>query len=78
MIGVCHKGRRRCPDLLAMREEALREWTEAETLREVRACWGRLGGRTTLHRYGRGHFCGLARRRWGGTAPADLDRARGA
>jgi hypothetical protein len=60
---VCAKRQRRCAALLAIREEAFEEWTRAETLHEVRACWGRLGGRVTLHRYGRSHFAALARRR---------------
>jgi hypothetical protein len=60
---VCAKRQRRCPALLAIRDEALQEWTRAETFEEVRSCWSRLGGRTTLHRYGRGHFSELARRR---------------
>jgi hypothetical protein len=54
------KGQRRCPTLLAIREEAVAEWILAATLREVRVAWGRCGGRTTLHRYGRGHFAMLA------------------
>ncbi len=62
---MCAKGRRRCACLLEIREEAWTEWTGAETLHDVRACWGRLGGRTTLHRYGRCHFSLLARHRWG-------------
>lgn len=60
---MCRKYARRCPDLLEIRDEALREWTTAETLHDVRVAWGRLGGRVTLHRYGRGHFSELARRR---------------
>jgi hypothetical protein len=60
---MCAKGERRCPSLLEIREAALKEWTEAETLHDVLACWGRLGGRTTAHRYGRSHFSELARRR---------------
>jgi hypothetical protein len=58
---MCAKRQRRCPVLLAIREEALQEWTRAETLDQVRSCWGRLGGRTTLHRYGREHFAMLAK-----------------
>jgi hypothetical protein len=57
---MCAKHQRRCPALLQIREEALREWTRAETLEEVRIAWGRLG-RVTLHRYGRGHFSELAK-----------------
>jgi hypothetical protein len=57
------KRQRRCAVLLAIREEALIEWTRAETFEEVRSAWARLGGRTTLHRYGREHFSELARRR---------------
>jgi len=60
---VCQKYQRRCPCLLQLREEALEEWIVAETLHEVRAAWGRLGGRVTLHRYGRRHFAELARLR---------------
>jgi hypothetical protein len=60
---MCAKGERRCPCLLEIREEALKEWTKAETYHDVVVCWGRLGGRVTLHRYGRGHFSELARRR---------------
>jgi hypothetical protein len=58
---MCAKRRRRCAALLAIREEALQEWFVAETLHDVRACWGRLGGRTTLQRYGRDHFSELAK-----------------
>jgi hypothetical protein len=58
---MCAKRQRRCPALLEIRDEALREWTKAETLEDVRSCWGRLGGRTTLHRYGREHFSELAK-----------------
>ena len=60
---MCQKYQRRCPSLLQIRDEALEEWTRAETLHEVRVAWARLGGRVTLHRYGRGHFSELARRR---------------
>jgi len=58
---VCQKRQRRCPALLAIREEAFEEWAVAETFEEVRSCWSRLGGRTTLHRYGRSHFSELAK-----------------
>ena len=57
------KYQRRCAALLAIREESLEEWTRAETYSDVCRAWGRLGGRVTLHRYGRGHFSELARRR---------------
>ena len=60
---MCAKRQRRCPVLLAIREEAFDEWTRAETFEEVCRVWARLGGRTTLHRYGRDHFAALARRR---------------
>jgi hypothetical protein len=60
---MCQKRQRRCPALLAIREEALEEWIRAETLHDVRVAWGGLGGRVTLHRYGRQHFSELARRR---------------
>jgi hypothetical protein len=58
---MCAKRQRRCPALLAIREEALMEWARAETLEEARIAWGRLGGRVTLHRYGREHFSELAK-----------------
>jgi hypothetical protein len=60
---MCQKYERRCAVALQLREEALEEWIVAETLHEVRAAWGRLGGRVVLHRYGRSHFAALARRR---------------
>jgi hypothetical protein len=60
---VCQKRQRRCPALLGIREEALEEWTTAETYSAVCRAWGRLGGRTTLHRYGRQHFTELRSRR---------------
>jgi hypothetical protein len=60
---VCQKRQRRCAVALQLREEALEEWMRAETFEEVRSCWGRLGGRITLHRYGPQHFARLARRR---------------
>jgi hypothetical protein len=50
---MCAKRQRRCSALLAIREEVLMEWSRAETFEQVRSCWARLGGRTTLHRYGR-------------------------
>jgi hypothetical protein len=49
---------------LQIREEALEEWTRAETLEEVRVAWGRCGGRVTLHRRGSAWFRALALRRW--------------
>jgi hypothetical protein len=60
---MCAKRQRRCAVLLRIREEALEEWTRAETFEEVCRAWRRLGGRVTLHRYGRDHFSELARRR---------------
>jgi hypothetical protein len=66
---VCAKGQRRCPALLEVREQAFEEWAVAETFEQVRSCWARLGGRTTLHRYGRQHFSELARRRRRPIAP---------
>jgi hypothetical protein len=60
---MCAKLQRRCSVLLAIREEALQEWIRAETLHDVRVAWGRLGGRTLLHRRGPGYFSELARRR---------------
>ena len=58
---MCQKRQRRCPALLEIREEAFEEWCRAETLGDVRRAWGRLGGRVTLHRYGREHFSELAK-----------------
>jgi hypothetical protein len=58
---MCAKGKRRCPALLAIREEALQEWILAETYSDVCRAWGRLGGRVTLHRYGHEHFAMLAK-----------------
>jgi hypothetical protein len=46
---------------LLLREEALVEWSGAATLSDVRRAWGRLGGRVTLHRYGREHFSEMAK-----------------
>jgi hypothetical protein len=60
---MCAKRQRRCAVLLQIREEALQEWIVAETYSDVCRAWGRLGGRVTLHRYGRDHFAELARRR---------------
>ena len=62
VIAVCAKRQRRCPELLAIREEALEEWCRAETFPAVCAAWGRLGGLTTLHRLGAEHFRELGRR----------------
>jgi len=70
------KRQRRCPDLLLFREEAMREWTKAATLEDVRACWSRLGGRVVLHRYGREHFRLLARHRHGDPEALELLAAR--
>jgi hypothetical protein len=58
---VCAKRQRRCAALLAIREEALQEWIKAETYSDVCRAWGGLGGRVTLHRYGREHFSELAK-----------------
>jgi hypothetical protein len=58
---MCAKRQRRCVVLLAIREEAFEEWTRAETFEEVCRVWARLGGRATLHRYGREHFSELAK-----------------
>ena len=59
---VCAKYRRRCPELLALREAALEEWCRAETYPQVCRAWGRLGGLVTAHRYGREHYRELGRR----------------
>ena len=60
---MCQKRQRRCAIALQLREEALQEWTRAETLEEVRRAWSRLGGRVTLHRRGSAWFRELASRR---------------
>lgn len=73
---MCAKRQRRCPDLLEIREQALREWAGAESFEEVRAAWARLGGLTTLHRYGREHFSLMARSRWGDAEALRLMAAR--
>ena len=73
---MCVKHQRRCATLLDLREEALNEWTGAETYEEVCRAWGRLGGRVTLHRYGRGWFSALALRRWDKLTAEDLAHAR--
>jgi hypothetical protein len=52
-------GRSKDQDLI----DKLAAWIQAQTLHDVRVAWGRLGGRTTLHRYGGAHFAELARRR---------------
>lgn len=62
---MCQKHERRCTIVRNLRDEALQEWSKAETLTEVRRAWSRLGGLTTLHRYGPGHFALLARHRHG-------------
>jgi hypothetical protein len=61
---MCQKRQRRCPALLRLREEALREWARAETYADVRRAWVRLGGLVTLHRYGVAHYRRMALRRW--------------
>ena len=58
---MCAKYQRRCAVLLQLREEALQEWIVAETYSDVCRTWGRLGGRTVLHRYGREYFRELAK-----------------
>jgi hypothetical protein len=58
---MCAKRQRRCAVLLAIREEAFEEWTRAATFEQVCRVWARLGGRTTLHRYGREHFSEMAK-----------------
>jgi len=73
---MCVKHERRCPALNAIREDALLEWCGAETLEDVRACWSRLGGKVTLHRYGREHFRLLARHRHGDPEALELLAAR--
>ena len=74
---MCAKrGERRCPALLEVREQALCEWAGAESFEEVRAAWSRLGGLTTLHRFGREHFSLLARARWGAPEALPLLAAR--
>lgn len=62
---MCLKHQRHCGAYLALQEDAYEEWTLAEELEEVRAAWGRFGGRVTAHRFGREHFRLLARHRHG-------------
>jgi hypothetical protein len=61
---MCAKYQRRCPALLALREQALAEWTVAESYEQVQTAWRRLGGRVTLHRYGTDHYRRMAQVRW--------------
>jgi hypothetical protein len=53
----------RCDLWRAYQERAYEEWSEAEELEDVRAAWGRFGGRVTVHRYGREHYGRIARLR---------------
>jgi hypothetical protein len=53
---MCQKRQHRCPALLHLREQALMEWPTADSYEAVRSCWSRLGGKVTLHRYGREWF----------------------
>jgi FMN phosphatase YigB (HAD superfamily) len=62
---MCAKGERRCEEREELQLQAGAEWAVAEELEQVRAAWARLGGLTTLHRYGREHFSLLARHRHG-------------
>jgi hypothetical protein len=73
---MCRKYQRHCDELEALADQALQEWAGAETLEAVRACWGRKGGRTTAHRYGRLHFRLLALHRHGDPAALPLLYAR--
>jgi hypothetical protein len=73
---MCQKRKRRCPLLLHLREQAMMEWTRAETFEDVRSCWSRLGGKVTLHRYGTEHFSLLARHRHGDPEALPLLAAR--
>jgi len=73
---MCQKHRRRCSELWQLRDEALQEWTRADSYEAVRACWGRLGGLVTLHRYGPQHYRLLALHRWGDPEALELLCAR--
>ncbi len=73
---MCQKHQHRCQARCDMAEEALQQWAVAETLPEVRRAWARLGGRTTLHRYGREHFRLLALHRHGDPQALGLLAAR--
>lgn len=52
----------RCDVWRVLQEQAITEWAEAEELGDVRACWGRLGGKVTLHRHGHQHFSMMGKR----------------
>jgi hypothetical protein len=54
----------RCEEWRCYQEAAYAEWCEAWTLSEVRAAWGRFGGRVTAHRHGAEQFREMARKRW--------------
>lgn len=59
---MCQKREHRCEEYRRMQEEAVQEWCSAMELTDVLATWGRLGGRVTLHRYGREHFVAAGRK----------------
>ncbi len=70
---MCTKGRRawrRCETWRCYQEAAYAEWTVAWTLSEVRASWGRFGGRVTYHRHGAEHYSRISRLRWERTREA--------
>jgi hypothetical protein len=73
---MCQKRQHRCPNLLAIREQAMAEWCKAETFEEVQTAWRRLGGLVTLHRYGQEQFSLLARHRHGDPEALPLLAAR--
>jgi hypothetical protein len=72
---MCRKHQRHCRELEAVAGQTLREWAEADSLEAVRACWGRKGGKTTLHRYGQRFFVLIGRRRHGDPQALGLQAA---
>ena len=60
---MCQKRQRHCAEYARITDDAYAEWCRAEALEQVRAAWGRMGGRVTAHRYGPDHFRRIRARR---------------
>lgn len=58
---MCQKHQHHCDEYCKLREEAVSEWCEADSLSGVLATWGRMGGRVTLHRHGKEHYQRIGR-----------------